>query len=103
MDPAPQEKSSQFSLRKPTAHMSKSGYAKLGAPPPLRAGRNDKCPCKSGKKYKKCCMNPDLGWGKDDEGRYITAQELTRQFEARNAADRVRQTLGDYNKGVAIK
>jgi uncharacterized protein YecA (UPF0149 family) len=22
-----------------------------------RVGRNDKCPCGSGKKYKKCCMN----------------------------------------------
>jgi hypothetical protein len=25
------------------------------APPPARPGRNDPCPCGSGKKYKKCC------------------------------------------------
>lgn len=25
-----------------------------------RAGRNDPCPCGSGKKYKKCCMKKDL-------------------------------------------
>ncbi|MCK4579393.1 MAG: peptide deformylase [Candidatus Marinimicrobia bacterium] len=24
--------------------------------PPLRVGRNEPCPCKSGKKYKKCCL-----------------------------------------------
>ncbi len=24
--------------------------------PPQKAGRNDPCPCKSGKKYKKCCL-----------------------------------------------
>jgi hypothetical protein len=26
-----------------------------------RAGRNDPCPCGSGKKYKKCCLDADLG------------------------------------------
>lgn len=25
-------------------------------PPPLKIGRNDPCPCGSGKKYKKCCL-----------------------------------------------
>ncbi len=25
-------------------------------PPPITAGRNDLCPCGSGKKYKKCCL-----------------------------------------------
>lgn len=24
---------------------------------PITAGRNDKCPCGSGKKYKHCCLN----------------------------------------------
>lgn len=23
-----------------------------------KIGRNEPCPCKSGKKYKKCCLNP---------------------------------------------
>src|SRR5262249_37621011 len=26
---------------------------------PMKVGRNDPCPCGSGKKYKKCCMNKD--------------------------------------------
>lgn len=25
--------------------------------PRVRIGRNDACPCRSGKKYKKCCLN----------------------------------------------
>jgi uncharacterized protein YecA (UPF0149 family) len=25
--------------------------------PKIKLGRNDKCPCGSGKKYKKCCLN----------------------------------------------
>ncbi|MDR2483473.1 MAG: DUF1186 domain-containing protein [Treponema sp.] len=29
-------------------------------PPPKRAGRNDPCPCGSGKKYKNCCLNKQL-------------------------------------------
>ena len=28
---------------------------------PPKVGRNDPCPCGSGKKYKHCCMNKDLG------------------------------------------
>lgn len=24
-----------------------------------KVGRNEPCPCESGKKYKKCCMNPN--------------------------------------------
>ncbi|RYZ84342.1 MAG: DUF1186 domain-containing protein, partial [Proteobacteria bacterium] len=24
---------------------------------PVKIGRNDPCPCGSGKKYKKCCLN----------------------------------------------
>lgn len=27
-----------------------------------KIGRNDKCPCGSGLKYKKCCLNKDKGY-----------------------------------------
>lgn len=30
------------------------------APPPSEVGRNDPCPCGSGRKYKKCCGRPDV-------------------------------------------
>jgi hypothetical protein len=28
----------------------------------MSVGRNDPCPCSSGKKYKQCCLNKTLGW-----------------------------------------
>ncbi|MGK0297161.1 MAG: hypothetical protein ACI9XC_000762 [Gammaproteobacteria bacterium] len=28
----------------------------------MSVGRNDACPCGSGKKYKQCCLNKTLGW-----------------------------------------
>jgi len=31
-----------------------------------KAGRNDPCPCGSGKKYKNCCLNKDLGVNSKD-------------------------------------
>jgi hypothetical protein len=31
------------------------------AAPPRKIGRNDPCPCGSGKKYKKCCLGQDRG------------------------------------------
>jgi tetratricopeptide (TPR) repeat protein len=50
------------------ARASEEEHRILTAPPPLRSkqvvkskniGRNDPCPCGSGKKYKKCCLNKD--------------------------------------------
>jgi uncharacterized protein YecA (UPF0149 family) len=50
------------------ARASEEEYRVLTAPPPSRSkqvvkskkiGRNDPCPCGSGKKYKKCCLNKD--------------------------------------------
>lgn len=43
--------------------MAKSSYTRRVG---IRVGRNDLCPCGSGKKYKKCCM--------DDEG--IVAEDI---------------------------
>lgn len=31
-------------------------------PKPEKIGRNDLCPCGSGLKYKKCCLNKDKGY-----------------------------------------
>ena len=44
----------------------------------MKAGRNDPCPCSSGKKYKKCCMEKDLD--AEREGRVVvTAPTQLRQ------------------------
>ena len=42
---------------KPAFEEAVSGKAKPIVRPGSRLGRNDPCPCGSGKKYKKCCMN----------------------------------------------
>ncbi len=58
----------KFHGRTETAHTPKSGEKKDQAnpevspsiPPPAphpKIGRNDPCPCGSGKKYKKCCLD----------------------------------------------
>jgi len=36
--------------------------------PHMKIGRNDPCPCGSGKKYKKCCLDkttPEVSFSKD--------------------------------------
>jgi len=51
--------------------------------------RNDPCPCGSGKKYKKCCMNKDVG---NDESAF---KELYR-FESGSYGD-----VGSYMPSLA--
>lgn len=41
--------------RAPSPHPSTGSTLSLDAPPSAKIGRNDPCPCGSGKKYKKCC------------------------------------------------
>lgn len=54
---------SQFRLRRPEVETKPAETAFINPPslpeskPLARAGRNDPCPCGSGKKYKKCCLN----------------------------------------------
>ena len=33
----------------------------------IKVGRNDPCPCGSGKKYKNCCLDKDMAAGKNTE------------------------------------
>ena len=40
-----------------------------------RLGRNDKCKCGSGKKYKQCCLEKDEQKLKDDIEKYTKGQE----------------------------
>src|SRR5579872_5228039 len=48
---------------------------------PAKAGRNDACPCGSGKKYKHCCLNksaesPETLWARVRDGHSHLAEEL---------------------------
>ena len=40
---------------------SDRGYYDYRGGKDMKVGRNDKCPCGSGKKYKQCCLNKDTG------------------------------------------
>lgn len=53
-----------FQPKVPSNAKPKWGLPAFGTPhrEPLRnVGRNDPCPCGSGKKFKKCCLTPDSG------------------------------------------
>ena len=56
-----------------------------------KAGRNDPCPCGSGKKYKRCCLD------RDRTGPATTREERARQMRflaARGfSAETIRQVL----------
>lgn len=52
-----------------------------------KIGRNDPCPCGSGKKYKKCCL------GKDDDPVYSNPINLFQTYKAARKSSRIKQCL----------
>lgn len=42
----------------------------------MKVGRNDPCPCGSGKKYKKCCLNKEISFSSSvfDENESLTSK-----------------------------
>jgi hypothetical protein len=58
-------------------------------------GRNDPCPCGSGKKYKKCCAL-DSSNGKRDVSLKIGRDETSERFVNEN--NRVTSPKGSYNR-----
>jgi predicted aspartyl protease len=62
-------KETVMSYRVPsTEHIDFVKAAKQPVLAPPKVGRNDKCPCGSGKKYKKCCMAKDTQGGPSGVG-----------------------------------
>src|SRR3989338_1428357 len=48
----------------------------------MKTGRNDPCPCGTGKKYKKCCLVTDyVETGREESIRERLVQELLRYFK----------------------
>lgn len=56
----------------------------------MKPGRNDPCPCGSGKKYKKCCQDKDNGyippiirdqWRKEMEDDFELGQQRIQELE----------------------
>ena len=55
----------------------------------MKPGRNDPCPCGSGKKYKKCCLSAAfVETGREESIRERLVQELLKFFK-KNYQDRL--------------
>src|SRR5512139_2815666 len=62
-----------------------------------KVGRNDPCPCGSGKKYKKCCLEKSFTQiGKEESIRQSLVQELLRHFAQRFYNERYKDALAIY-------
>jgi len=62
-----------------------------------KVGRNDLCPCGSGKKYKKCCLEKSFTQiGKEESIRQSLVQELLRHFAQRFYNDRYKDALAIF-------
>lgn len=48
-----------------------------------QVGRNEKCPCGSGDKYKRCCLRSGREWARDGRGRLIPAPFFSYGFTHR--------------------
>jgi tetratricopeptide (TPR) repeat protein len=74
----------------------------------LKVGRNDPCPCGSGKKYKKCCMPKDeeheLASQKDEENPPDEKKKHPRSDEIENNLHRAYNLLdeGDFNQAARV-
>ena len=62
-------------------------------------GRNDPCPCGSGKKYKKCCLSKECDRQQAEES---VSTESARQDSAQGAFNLQRYTEELANRGVKL-
>ncbi len=60
----------------------------------MKAGRNDPCPCGSGKKYKKCCMEKDEAAARQAYAEMLKAQAAT-ETQAPAAAEAAEEKAGE--------
>jgi hypothetical protein len=68
---------------------------------PAKIGRNDPCPCGTGKKYKQCCLpgytpSIDRLWARQHEESARLTQEITR-FAARKFGEQIYDAWQDFN------
>lgn len=77
----------------PRAANTQRGYILEKGDTILKTGRNDPCPCGSGKKYKKCCME------KDEEAERLALLELQKAKAAEETAAAEADDAGEGNEG----
>lgn len=68
----------------------------------LKIGRNDPCPCGSGKKYKKCCQNQSLNEVSQSNTGYIFDEDSLDQ-ESNQIVDLIHQGRLDEAEKAAFK
>ena len=73
-----------------------------------KVGRNDPCPCGSGKKYKKCCLQKSFTQvGKEESIRQNLVHELLKLFTQRFYTGRFKEVSaffwGDFDPGEFLK
>lgn len=76
-------------------------YKKL--PPKIKIGRNDPCPCGSGKKYKHCCMNKPQSPLDQIESEQERRKWLERYPQASSARQKGQICLQDYYDSESIE
>lgn len=60
-------------------------------------GRNDPCPCGSGRKYKQCCKDKDIAWETDESGKYIRRVPMSEDLAEAMTAH-MEQLKGHYGR-----
>ncbi len=57
---------------------------RTGSAPAVKIGRNEPCPCGSGKKYKKCCLNSGTGGGNGNGTTDALMEDLWESVESKS-------------------
>jgi hypothetical protein len=73
----------------------------MALPAPKKMGRNDPCPCGSGRKYKHCCLpnhapSTDSLWARQHEDSARLNREMMR-FAARKFGEQIHEAWQDFN------
>src|SRR6266852_3656978 len=71
----------------------------MATPSPAKIGRNDPCPCGSGKKYKRCCMEQDAARHEQWTHEREACDELTRdmmKFAALHFGEQLEEAWKDF-------
>lgn len=59
----------------------------------MKIGRNDLCPCGSGKKFKKCCLDKPYEPSAELESDFELGQRLIAEFDAEQKMNQLRANL----------
>ena len=67
-----------------------------------KIGRNDRCLCGSGKKYKKCCYLTQAGVGTANDESLVSEQLAALESSVKNKTDKVKLIKSDIKMSAVI-